>query len=113
MGIELLAQGVMDQCTGCRRLPPSVQRAGRQPWTRPSGRNVGFQARLHWLQEVATKRAEGRKAAMDEAFRAESSDEDEFGETAPMLQRENSAALNAKLSFELPGQSGLQVSIPC
>ena len=50
---------------------------------------------------------------MDEAFRAESSDEEEFGETAPMLQRENSAALNAKLSFELPGQSGLQVSIPC
>ena len=49
---------------------------------------------------------------MDEAFRAESSDEEEYGESAPMLQRENSAALNAKLSFELPGQSGLQVSTP-
>ena len=68
---------------------------------------------MHWLQDVANKRAENRQAAMDEAFRAESSDEEEFGESVPMLQRENSAALNAKLSFELPGQSGLQVSLPC
>ena len=76
------------------------------------GQNSGLQVSLHWLQEVATKRAEGRRAAMDEPFRAESSDEEEYGESAPMLQRENSAALNAKLSFELPGQSGLQVSTP-
>ena len=45
---------------------------------------------------------------MDEDFRADSSDE----EDTPMLQRMGSAAVNAKLSFELPGQSGLQVSIP-
>ncbi len=48
---------------------------------------------------------------MNEDFRADSSDEDEFREDMPMLQRNGSAAINAKLSFELPGQSGLQVSV--
>lgn len=62
------------------------------------------------LQEDIWKHAESRQAAMDEDFRADSSDEDEFGEDMPMLQRNGSAAINAKLSFELPGQSGLQVT---
>ena len=93
-------------CHQACREPASSHGRGLQ------GRIQGFR-RLHWLQEVATKRTESRKAALDEAIRAESSDEEEFGESAPMLQRENSAALNAKLSFELPGQSGLQVSAFC
>ena len=53
---------------------------------------------------------ESRQAALDEDFRADSSDEEEYGEDRPMLQRRGSAAANAKLSFELPGQSGLQAS---
>ena len=47
---------------------------------------------------------------MDEDFRADSSDEEELGEGMPILQRSGSAAVNAKLSLELPGQSGLQAS---
>lgn len=64
-----------------------------------------------WLQEATAEHAETRQAAMDEAFKTDSSDEDEFGEAMPMLKRRNSAALNAKLSFEEPGQCGLQVIV--
>ncbi len=61
------------------------------------------------LQEEALEHAESRQAAMDVDFRADTSDEEEFDEASPMLERADSAAIRAKLSFEEPGQSGLQV----
>ena len=63
------------------------------------------------LQEEAWKHAESRQAALDADFRADTSDEEEFGEASPMLERADSAAIRAKLSFEEPGQSGLQVKL--
>ena len=62
------------------------------------------------LQEVTRERADNRRAALDEAFAADSSEEeDSWAEGTPMLARADSAAVRAKLSFEEPGQSGLQV----
>ena len=66
---------------------------------------------MWWLQEELQQHAESRQAALDKDFRADSSDEESLGEDAALLQRTDSAAIRAKLSFELPGQSGLQVRI--